>query len=73
LQPGRDLAQLHEQPVRLFRSSPHAGGEHTEIGELPFAAGGELLQPVVLDTQPGQQFLGILLEAVHQPLHAACQ
>ena len=59
--------------MRLFGPGPHAGGEDAEIGELPLPAGSELLQPVVLDAEPGQQLLRVLLEAVDQALDTARQ
>ena len=59
--------------MRLLGAGSHAGGEDAEIGELALPAAGKLLQAVVLDPEPGQQLLRVLLEAVDQTLDTARQ
>ena len=52
----------------LLSPGPHTRGENAEIGELPLPATRELLQAVVLDPEPGQQLLRVLLEPIDQSL-----
>src|SRR5829696_9768471 len=59
--------------MRLFGPGPHARGKDTKIGELALPASRQLLQTVVLDAEPRQELLRVLLEPVNQALDTARQ
>ena len=59
--------------MRLFGPGSHARSEDTEISELALPASRQLLQAIVLDAEPGQELLRVLLEPLDQALHTARQ